>query len=929
MFVLILVFLTSKTQRLISIYPCYFYVIMEYLSQVDNVVEVLAFLLSKIQFAQDVDDLDLVKKLSNLNSVVGDFRSRTLPIEEEGELVGFTKTETFNSLNENILEDKDDALVISSLEETFNTLKEHILEEQENENVVQEQDDSLETYNSLKENFLSYRENENITAEQDDSHESVDTEESLEETIIEGQESGKENRKVEQDKSNKSELDDKLLLIDTRKNEDKTTRLEDCLNCSECGKGFQLKRAFKKHQLYHKEKQKEVKLKCSECGEGFKSEITMKAHLKRHWKKYGKVRLLTEKILNDFHQNQVSIGSYDPKLLKRCRENIFLFSCAFCKINFISRSEYESHNFENHISEDQRWRCPSQGCGFEDDSMIRVMDHFADEQNGIVKTLHVNHGSRLKYCPECDQAFYYFKHLRQHLIQAHGIKKGSHTCLMCYQEFDTKSRTWLHMRHIHDNSHYICYERIKIGKNCYKRFSTRKLYQDHVRDNHPVSPPKRSCEVCGMEFLKHSGTTYLAHIETHGNLADLRFKCSECGKGFSFEKKLKRHQQICGFKDNDARDGKNDSVKMEKIKIKGPKDCLLFHCCLCCHNFKTKEEQLEHDKEKHLKNDNFTCPDCDFSSLRKMTMLEHFAEKHRRDHTFGFGGCNYGVNLVTCQECDQAFFSDRLLRTHLNQAHGHNLRLKECIFCFKLFPTQRQAKVHQNNDHVGYKFKCVRQLGRGKDKGGTNKCGILFDTQGELDDHVTARHLRMDKYTCDVCGKGFRKLERAKFNRHVDSHSMGKPVFNCDQCDKSFFFETELASHKKYHHTVHKCDQCDFTSWNPVKVREHLITKHTDPDFNPHVCSNCGKGFKLKMNLTRHMETHDTVKKHECKVCGKKFSANRHLYTHSKIHSKSYEAECNICNRKFVQKYNWRLHMRKQHPEVSDETTDKKCKKEI
>ena len=76
---------------------------MEYLSQVDNIVEVLSFLLSKIQFNQDLDDLDLVKKLSTLNSTVDDFRSRTLQSgEEEGELVGFTKTES------QLLETRDD-----------------------------------------------------------------------------------------------------------------------------------------------------------------------------------------------------------------------------------------------------------------------------------------------------------------------------------------------------------------------------------------------------------------------------------------------------------------------------------------------------------------------------------------------------------------------------------------------------------------------------------------------------------------------------------------------------------------------------------------------------------------------------------------------------------------------------------------------------
>ena len=63
---------------------------MEYLSQVDNVVEVLSFLLSKIHFNQDIDDLNLLKHLSSLNSVIRDFKSRALQTKEEGELEGFT-----------------------------------------------------------------------------------------------------------------------------------------------------------------------------------------------------------------------------------------------------------------------------------------------------------------------------------------------------------------------------------------------------------------------------------------------------------------------------------------------------------------------------------------------------------------------------------------------------------------------------------------------------------------------------------------------------------------------------------------------------------------------------------------------------------------------------------------------------------------------
>ena len=677
---------------------------------------------------------------------------------------------------------------------------------------------------------------------------------------------------------------DALFKIDTQKNKQETD--PDALIKSKCGKEFK-ERSLKMHQTL------------SVCGGGKVVDSPQSR--------------LIEQILLDFHQNQVSVENYDPMLLEQCRENIFLFNCCFCEMHFISRSEFESHNFQKHISEYQRWMCPTEGCSFMDVSMIKVLDHFANEQNATIKTVHNNHGTRLKYCPECDQAFFYIKHLKHHLLQAHDIKKGDHTCLMCYQEFDSKRRTWFHMRRVHDNSQYICFEMKKptSHRNCYERFSTRKLYQDHVKENHNKHEdiPKRVCQVCGMEFAKANGASYFSHIETHDELVDLRYKCSRCQKGFSFEKRLLRHQRTC-------LPNQDNAAQWKKITMKGPKDCLLFHCCLCCHNFRTKEEQLEHDRENHLKNDHFTCPDCDFSSQKKMDVLEHFAEKHRREQTNGLGGATYGLKLVKCRECDQAFFSDRLLRAHLNQAHSYKLTSKECLICFKVFPTQNQAVTHMTNEHIGSQFVCCRGGGgRGK---GLPKCGQLFDTQEELDDHIDQKHQVLDQYTCDVCGMTFGSPLRAKFNRHVESHSMGEPVFKCDQCDKSFFFETELNTHKKARHTIHKCDHCEYKSTAPQAVKHHMEAKHTDPNLKPHVCSSCGKAFKLKMFLTRHMEVHDPLGKNECKVCGKTFKAKRHLSIHSKIHSKSYEGQCNICDRKFVQKYNMKLHMRKLHPEMSD-----------
>ena len=191
---------------------------------------------------------------------------------------------------------------------------------------------------------------------------------------------------------------------------------------------------------------------------------------------------------------------------------------------------------------------------------------------------------------------------------------------------------------------------------------------------------------------------------------------------------------------------------------------------------------------------------------------------------------------------------------------------------------------------------------------------MMFSSILDLDEHKLEKHERADQYTCHICGKIFNKLHRAAFNRHTESHSMGEPTFTCEHCSKCFFFEADLTSHTKKFHITKYCNSCEYKTTRKQCLTAHIYSHHSKE--KPFKCTTCGKGFSTIPHLGRHKEIHEPVKKYECSVCGKKFSGQRHLHTHSKIHSKSYEAECNICDKKFVQKFNWRLHMKKRHPGV-------------
>ena len=68
--------------------------------------------------------------------------------------------------------------------------------------------------------------------------------------------------------------------------------------------------------------------------------------------------------------------------------------------------------------------------------------------------------------------------------------------------------------------------------------------------------------------------------------------------------------------------------------------------------------------------------------------------------------------------------------------------------------------------------------------------------------------------------------------------------------------------------------------------------------FQKYVCDKCGKQFKEKRSLTRHMNTHvDFSQTYPCNVCGKEFKSADHRKRHEKSHN--YTITCPVCGRYF------------------------------
>jgi hypothetical protein len=266
-------------------------------------------------------------------------------------------------------------------------------------------------------------------------------------------------------------------------------------------------------------------IKCVYCVKRFMSKVNHKTHVAKHHSEHYECQ---------FCHRVVPIGN--TKAFKKHmfrHEHVTKLTtpheCVQCGF-----SHFRKENMVNHMN----------GAGpFHDNQCTQCTERFKtyEEHKSHIEADHT--GKWLYKCGQCKDLFEIkddvMKHrIRVHRVQLERVRMGRQRapvakkiCDICGKELKYSLEKHLELKHSGTDENIPCPE-------CGKTFRKQILLTCHIQGVHAKIP----CTICGMMVAK--ARRWRHHQQNHTAEQDRKYKCEQCGKGFSDRARLKDHVNI-------------------------------------------------------------------------------------------------------------------------------------------------------------------------------------------------------------------------------------------------------------------------------------------------------------------------------------------------------------------------------------------------
>ena len=467
-------------------------------------------------------------------------------------------------------------------------------------------------------------------------------------------------------------------------------------------------------------------------------------------------------------------------------------------------------------------------------------------------------------CKHCGKSFTTVTHLRSHNNTSHDSEK-SYKCQSCDKSYFNKHSLFKHMKYNHRSDEIT--EKPNTKEN--KLVPDISVSSDNENNDHESDPD--------FDYVKE--------------IANRKFKCTQCGDGFLKKKILETHlkQKHDIIMEENGKLVKNNTMMHNGAEIIQCKHCEVIS--------KGPEVHRRHMINFHPDEAIF-CKKCpDGGRFARNLPKDQAMQLHDMVHHGQRDPQN--SSRLLCSICNE-YRVEHQIKLHVKSIHFKVQPKHQCTICGKMFHQNSTLKAHMADVHLKNKIRECKE------------CGEKFQTYSKYEYHKSTVHSK-ERHICEECGKDF--PSKGLLTNHATSTHSDKTHI-CADCGKGFKTEYYLKGHRlthserKFNCTVPGCDK-KFPSKRNVRI--HIKNTHLKRE--SFTCDKCPKEFKTKFSLNKHIGVSHLGKMLKCKFCDYEAKYENSLKIHIDSVHKGIIYRCDFpgCTKEMNRKGNLDVHKYNSH----------------